>query len=71
MNTALLRVALSGSMWNEKLYYNAVDHIVGGKCQLIIPTMPKVYGAAVQALQLSGMQWSREFEKMFKETLKK
>lgn len=69
LNCSLIRVALSGHLWEEKAYYNAVDQIVGKTCQLIIPSLPKCYGAAVQALALSGKAWTKSFEKNFSESL--
>lgn len=68
LNCSLMRVALSGYMWENKVYYDAVDRHVGNNCQLLIPSMPKVYGAAVQAAQMMGIKTGREFRKNFTET---
>ncbi|MBO2517650.1 MAG: hypothetical protein CW338_10380 [Clostridiales bacterium] len=65
LNCSLIRVALSGYMWENRTYYEAVDRHVGNYCQLLIPDMPKVYGAAVQAAQHAGLKPGREFRKTF------
>lgn len=68
LNCSLIRVALSGYMWENKKYYEAVDRHVGSNCQLLIPAMPKVYGAAVQAAQMMSIKVGKEFRRNFSET---
>lgn len=71
LNCSLIRVALSGYMWENKHYYDAVDRHVGNNCQLLIPAMPKIYGAAVQAAQLMGFAAGKEFRKNFSNSYKR
>lgn len=70
IDTSLKIVALAGAMWKNKTYYNAVDAEVGRHVQLLDPRMPKVFGAAVQAMLCVGKKADNAFRDAFSNSLK-
>lgn len=54
LGCSLMRVALSGSMWENRIYYDNVDHYVGRNYQMLLPQYTKLTGAAIMALREAG-----------------
>lgn len=56
LGCSLVRVALSGAMWENRNYYENVDHYVGRNYQMLLPKYSKLTGAAILALREAGVQ---------------
>ncbi|MBO4299823.1 MAG: hypothetical protein IKS52_12740 [Clostridia bacterium] len=59
-------VALSGSIWKSDRVRNGVKARLGGDYQLLIADLPPVFGAAVAAAELAGLDSGEAFHDAFK-----